>query len=132
MSVFENKHALIIEDDISAIKVLGQLLKQVGVSAHVIMDSLKVAQELAEVDVPDVIFLDLEMPISNGYSLMSLIQSDKRFEGVPVVAYTTHLSHLNSVRDAGFHSFLGKPIDGRNFAQHLERILSGEQLWIVP
>jgi CheY-like chemotaxis protein len=56
MSIFENKHALIIEDDMSAIKVLEQLLKQVGMSAHVIMDGLQVSQELAEVAVPDVIF----------------------------------------------------------------------------
>jgi CheY-like chemotaxis protein len=68
----------------------------------------------------------------NGYAVLEHIQQNEKYSGVPVVAYTTHISHLNDARRAGFHSFLGKPIDGRNFGKQLERILNGESVWEVP
>lgn len=132
MSIFDGKTALIIEDDVSAIRVLEQLLGQLDIPSEAIHDSAKVIQQLAEVAVPDVVFLDLEMPSSNGYTILEYMQKDNRFEGVPIVAYTTHISHLNDARRAGFHSFLGKPIDGRQFPVHLEKILNGEKVWEIP
>ncbi|HRF96790.1 MAG TPA: response regulator, partial [Aggregatilineales bacterium] len=81
---------------------------------------------------PDVIFLDLEMPQSNGYSVLEYIQRAPQLANIPVVAYTTHTSHLNNAKNAGFHSFLGKPIDGRRFPAMLEKILNGEPVWEVP
>jgi len=132
MSIFEGKTALIIEDDNTSIRVMEQLLKQINIPADVIWDSTKVKDQLAETDKPDVIFLDLEMPSSNGYSVLQMIQNNSKFDGVPVVAYTTHTSHLNDARNAGFHSFLGKPINGREFPANLEKILNGENVWEVP
>jgi CheY-like chemotaxis protein len=72
------------------------------------------------------------MPSSNGYTVLEYLQRNNRFDGVPVVAYTTHISHLNDAKRAGFHSFLGKPIDGRNFAKNLEKILKGQAVWEIP
>lgn len=132
MSKFEGKSALIIEDDSSSIRVLEQLLKQVNMTAEVILDSKNIQEKLEASNIPDVVFLDLEMPASNGYSVLQMIQNNNRFEGVPVVAYTTHISHLNDVRKAGFHSFLGKPVNGREFPNYLERIFNGEHVWEVP
>lgn len=132
MSIFEGKKALIIEDDLTAIKVMQQLLEQVAIPAIVIEDSYKVPEQLANIETPDVIFLDLEMPKSNGYTVLEYLQKDSRFEHVPIVAYTTHISHLNEAQRAGFHSFLGKPVDGDRFVEHLENILQGKPVWEVP
>ncbi len=132
MSIFAGKTAVIIEDDASSIKVLQQLLKQVGVSTGVLQDSYTIGEQIASLDSVDVIFLDLEMPFSNGYNVLELIQQSQHLAGVPVVAYTTHTSHLNEAKRAGFHSFLGKPLDGRHFAEQLGKILSGEAVWEVP
>ena len=132
MSKLAGKTAIIIEDDHTSIKVLEQLLKQQGVSTKTILDSSGVETNLEAVNAPDVIFLDLEMPHMNGYQVLEWIQGQEKFEDVPVVAYTTHISHLNDAKRAGFHSFLGKPIDGRNFGKQLERILDGESVWEVP
>lgn len=132
MTTFTGKTALIIEDDETSIKVMVQLLKQVGMPATIIHDSFNLSAQLEQVAVPDVIFLDLEMPQSNGYSVLEYIQRTPKLANIPVVAYTTHTSHLNNAKNAGFHSFLGKPIDGRRFPMLLEKILNGEPVWEVP
>lgn len=132
MSAMENKTAVIIEDDETSIKVLERFLNQLKVQSVVIRDSIEAVKQLQQVQNPDVIFLDLEMPRSNGYAVLELIQDMNGLDGVPVVAYTTHISHLNEAKRAGFHSFIGKPLDAQQFPQQLERILNGMPVWEVP
>jgi CheY-like chemotaxis protein len=132
MNDFEGVLALIIEDDASSIKVLRSLLTQVGADAIAISDTSLIEDELRRIERPDVIFIDLEMPANNGYSVLEIIQDDTYFDGVPTVAYTTHISHLNEARTAGFHSFLGKPIDGDRLPEFLDAILKGSDVWEVP
>lgn len=132
MIKFTGKTALIIEDDETSIKVMIQLLKQVDMTATIIKDGYDMGTQLGQASAPDVVFLDLEMPQANGYSVLEYIQQTPQFENIPVVAYTTHTSHLNVAKNAGFHSFLGKPIDGRRFPVLLEKILNGEPVWEVP
>ena len=132
MTNLAGKAALIIEDDSRSVRVLEQLLSRENMTSEAILNTHDIAEQLQIVTVPDVIFLDLEMPTTNGYTVLESIQADSRFDGVPVVAYTTHVSHLNDAKNAGFHSFLGKPLDGRQFAANLTRILDGERVWEIP
>jgi CheY-like chemotaxis protein len=76
-----------------------------------------------------VIFLDLEMPGIDGYPMLSYLKNDDRFNNVPVVAYTVHMSEMNVARQKGFHSFLGKPLDADLFPEQLAAILRGEHVW---
>ena len=79
-----------------------------------------------------VIFLDLEMPRYNGYEILAMLKSLPELAGVPVIAYTTHISHMREARVAGFDSFLGKPLNRQLFPKQLARILQGEEVWEVP
>ncbi len=131
MASFQDVRALIIEDDQTSIDVLRRLLDQLGIQADVILDSHAIADHLQNVERPDVIFLDLEMPAANGYTVLDLIRRDAFFDTTPVIAYTTHTSHMNDAKRAGFDGFLGKPLDASQFRYQLARILNGEQVWEV-
>jgi two-component system, cell cycle response regulator DivK len=132
MGKLAGKTALIIDDNSSAIRVLEQLLIRESMTSLGIQDTHNIRKHLANASVPDVIFLDLEMPFTNGYAVLETIKGDARFKNVPVIAYTTHISHLNDAKRAGFDGFLGKPVDGRVFGSLVERILNGEKVWEVP
>jgi len=124
-------HALIIDDNSDNVGVLAQLLSMEGVSYTGVLDTRRldaVLQKLARVDV---IFLDLEMPNVDGYTLLQTIKSNPTLKTVPVVAYTVHVSEISTARKLGFHSFLGKPLDADRFPDHLARILRGEGVWAV-
>lgn len=129
---FTGVRALIIEDEETSVDVLRNLLDQLEVDSSVIYSTPDMAESIGQLARPDVIFLDLEMPGMNGYEVLELIHSDSEFDGVPVVAYTTHISHMNEARRAGFHSFLGKPLRRYDFADNLRRILNGESVWEAP
>lgn len=125
----ENKYVLIIEDNATDVTVLQSLLKRSGVDSTVLFDSRRITDILEEVTIPDAIFLDLELPGISGYEVLQIIQENPNFQNVPVVAYTSHLSEMRAARDAGFHSFLGKPLKGTKFEEQIANIFDGNSVW---
>lgn len=127
----DNVHALIIEDNANDASVLSKLLRRMEISHDTLYDSRKFTQKLQEVQTPDVIFLDLEIPGMSGYEVLGLIQSMPAFNDVPVVAYTSNAAQMRYAREAGFHSFLGKPLSSTEFPAQLDRILQDQPVWEV-
>ncbi len=123
-------HALVIDDNTNNIGVLAELLRLEGVKVTTIQNPLKIDEALEQP--VDIIFLDLEMPEMDGYEVLGHFKADARLAGVPVVAYTVHVSEMITARQMGFHSFLGKPLDADKFPKQLERILQGERVWSMP
>lgn len=127
-----SSQAVIIDDNPKNVNVLARLLSNEGLSSVQITNpaKLKVALEHAE-DIK-VIFVDLEMPGMDGYQILNQLKADVRFQSVPVLAYTVHVSEINVAHERGFDGFLGKPLDADNFPGQLARILSGEPVWETP
>ncbi len=100
-----------------------------GVTSSVITDSRRLDAALADMAAVDVVFLDLEMPGLNGFDVLERLQSDPRFQKIPIVAYTVHTREIDQAAQRGFHSFLGKPLDPDKFPDQLARILQGERVW---
>jgi CheY-like chemotaxis protein len=132
MTDFGGKHALIVEDDPISVDVLKNMLTKLGMSSTVADGYTDITTLLDAGLTPDVVFVDLEMPGRSGYDVFEILKAHPATQNVPVVAYTTHISHVNQARTVGFHGFLGKPINRHEFPNHLEHILNGEPVWVIP
>lgn len=126
----QTKHALIIEDDRMSAIVLEKLLSAEGVSASSINHPALVADALDQIVQPAVIFVDLELPVQNGYEVLDQLRARFGTE-IPIVAYTVHISESVSALHKGFDGFIGKPVNRQDFPDHLRRILNGERVWAV-
>ena len=64
-----------------------------------------------ETSLPSLIMLDLNMPGKDGRELVRIIKSDKRFQIIPIIVFTTSSSHRDkkSVYDSGANCFVTKP-----------------------
>jgi CheY-like chemotaxis protein len=122
-------HVLIIDDDASSLKVMGQMLSLQEVGFTKIQDPTTFSSVVAKLSRIDVVFLDLEMPTLNGYDIFHTIRSDARFGKVPIVAYSAYDNQAATAQELGFHSFLKKPLDIDEFPNQLQRILHGEPVW---
>jgi two-component system, cell cycle response regulator DivK len=120
-------HALVIDDNAQNVKVLVQLLTKQSVTTTQVTNPSDIPNVISGLDQLDVIFLDLEMPGSDGFSVRDTLK--RKFPDVPIVAYTVHISEINAVRLAGFDGFLGKPLDNTRFPDQLARILRREPVW---
>jgi two-component system cell cycle response regulator DivK len=125
-------HALIIDDNSKNVEVLVRLLEMQQMSSTTVTRPSLLERAIEEMPDADVVFLDLEMPGANGYDILEWLKSDVRFQSVPIVAYTVHVSEIGVAHQQGFHSFLGKPVDADKFPQQLERILNGQPVWETP
>jgi CheY-like chemotaxis protein len=123
------KHALIIDDNAKNGDVLARLLAAESVTNTQLTDPTTLETIIPTLRQLDVVFLDLEMPQVNGYDVLNWLKSDTRFQHVPVVAYTVHVSEINVAHEQGFDGFLGKPLRFERFPGQLQRILNGEQVW---
>jgi CheY-like chemotaxis protein len=124
--------AVIIDDNPKNVNVLARLLSNEGLSSVQITNPAKLDAALEHAENIKVIFVDLEMPGTNGYQILTQLKADVRFQSVPVLAYTVHVSEINVAHERGFDGFLGKPLDADNFPDQLARILSGEAVWETP
>jgi CheY-like chemotaxis protein len=127
-----NLTALIIDDNANNITVLQQLLRMEGVASERLSTAKELASELDRLTNIAVVFLDLEMPVVDGYEAVSIIRAHPNFQTAKVVAYSVHVSELKVVMGMEFDAFLGKPLDADAFPEQLSRILAGEKLYFIP
>ena len=66
--------------------------------------------ELARAHLPDLVLLDLNMPVLNGWQTVRVLSQDSRTAGIPVVAFTAERfsASLGQLHDAGFTAYARK------------------------
>ena len=127
-----NVKALIIDDNRSNILVLEQLLGIENIPVVKLSATANLVADLDAIRNVEVVFLDLEMPVVDGYEALRLIKAHPNFKTAKVIAYSVHVSELNNAFDVGFDGFLGKPLSAEDFPSQLSRILRGEKVKYLP
>jgi len=129
---FTKYSALAVEDDAGGMAIIGVMMRYLGMQAYLNTTGDGVV-ELARAmkPRPDVIFLDINLPKTNGYEILKKIRADEKLKGVLVVAVTAQDadSEIPKCMAAGFDGFIGKPISRSRFPRQIRRILSGEPVW---
>lgn len=102
---------LFVDDDISAIQVMGRILSQYPEQQFA--TSGDEALEQARACRPDVILLDADMPGMSGFDLCRVLKQDPDLADVPVIFATSHpsLAFKVSAYDCGAADFVAKPLE---------------------
>ena len=74
---------------------------------------------------PDLIFLDLNMPVMNGYECLAYLKNEDRYKNIPVVIFTTSKSSndIEKSRRLGAELFFTKPSNFNTLCTKLDKIL---------
>ena len=101
-----------IDDHPNICQQIGRVLKPSGYRVISVVESFHALNVLLE-NKPDLIFLDLIMPVVNGYELCSQIRKISVLKTTPIVILTGNDGIIDRVRAkvVGANHFLGKPID---------------------
>lgn len=88
--------------------------------------------ELLKHYVPDLLFLDLEMPFKNGLECLVEIRSNPRLKDLPVVMFssTTRQSNIQTAYEMGAHLFLIKSPAFSEYASSIKAVLGLD--WSKP
>jgi CheY-like chemotaxis protein len=93
------------------------------------LDFLFQRGEYADAQKPDIIILDINIPIFNGHEVLKQIKADPILKMIPVIMLTTS-SNKKDIRltyENHGNSFITKPIDINEF---LKTILKIEEFWL--
>jgi CheY-like chemotaxis protein len=100
---------LIVEDDADLRDMMAQLLALEGFRAETVSNGREALEYLRRGDFPEVILLDLMMPVMDGWEFLRHQQQNAEFAAVPVVVLSA--VDTNSVGRLEDTAFLKKPLD---------------------
>lgn len=113
---------LVVEDDVRNRKLMSDLL---GVSGYTVIEAPngKVAVDLLRDQRPDLILMDMQMPIMDGYMATQQIKADAATRTIPIWALTSYAmpGDEEEIRAVGCDAYITKPINTRDFLQRLAR-----------
>lgn len=87
----------------------------------VLMDNLYKEEE----KLPDIIFLDLNMPMLNGYECLSDIRAEPKLQKIPVVIYSTQVNpiKIDLLKKNGANLYLQKPVSFQQLKVAIKRCI---------
>lgn len=118
------RRILVAEDDLTNQKLLRFALTKMGYGVTM-ADNGEEAVRLAQSEQPDLLLLDLYMPIMDGFRAIQSLKTDPRTAAIPIIAVTTRtlLSDRLRAKEAGCVDYISKPFEIRELREVLEKHL---------
>lgn len=117
------KIVLIVEDDEDTRGIYGTALAEHGYQVITAVNGAE-GVVLARRHRPDVILMDIRMPVMNGYQAIRYLRSYRETANIPVCAisaYAPDEREQKSADELGFNCFLTKPIDPVQVVSEIEQ-----------
>lgn len=119
---------LIVDDDVETVRLVGLMLQRQNFEV-IAANSGEQALELAKVELPDLIVLDIMMPEMDGYAVARQLRNTIETAEIPILMFTAKGQVEDKV--AGFESgaddYLTKPVHPAELVAHIRSLLSRRQ-----
>ena len=122
----DDDDALLFKEALQHLMVKANLI--IAENGHQLLTQLSISN-----DNPDIIFLDMNMPIKNGLECLSEIRSIEKYVRVPIIILSTSVADylLHAAHQAGANLYIQDPTSFSKLIQIIEKCLS-LRLDIVP
>lgn len=118
---------LLVEDDEMNRDMLSRRLMKRGYDVVIAVDGAQ-GVERARADVPDLILMDMSLPVLDGWDATRQIKADPAMRDIPVIALTAHAmaGDEEKARAAGCDEFDTKPVELSRLLGKIEDLLGRE------
>lgn len=125
----DRKKILICDDDEGITDMLELVLEETGHEIITETNSLNIKSILKE-DLPDLILLDLWMPVLSGDQVLKTLRADENTKQLPVIVISASRDGKEIALDAGATDFVAKPFDIDELLHKIEKYLNYDFLKI--
>jgi len=111
---FSETKILIVEDNKINQRILSGILEGSGIRFIIATNGMEALQELSKYyNKFDLVLMDIEMPVMDGYEATKKIRSNREFDELPIIAVTglTEQDKLKKIISVGMNGFILKPLE---------------------
>ncbi|MBF0566837.1 MAG: response regulator [Nitrospirae bacterium] len=129
---------LLVEDDQGDVDLMMEGLNKakILINMNVVDDGVKAMKYLrheapyTDSAVPDLLLLDLNLPLKDGREVLAEIKSDENLKTIPIVVLTTSDSEKDILKSysLGANCYLTKPV---NFSRFVEMVQGIQHFWLT-
>ncbi|WP_310481101.1 response regulator [Chamaesiphon sp. VAR_48_metabat_403] len=122
-------HVLVVDDDLKILAILRALLLPWGFKITTLADSQKFWKILPMCK-PDLLILDVEMPIVSGLDLCKSIRDRAEYANLPIIFLTAHTEPtlIQQVFAIGADDFVTKPVIGPEIIARITNLMERQQV----
>ncbi|MDM5272703.1 response regulator [Sulfurovum sp. zt1-1] len=128
---FAGKQVLIVDDNLINQKVLTNLFSNSGIKISLACDGQQAVEIVKSGKVKfDFILMDINMPVMDGFSATQVIRAERKFDAVPIVAFTALIleSEKQKMFSCGVNAFLAKPLNVGKLYQAMSMFISNKAI----
>ncbi len=124
---------LLVEDNLDSREGLARRLQRRGHEVVLACDGRQ-GVDLACSAAPDLILMDINLPILDGWEATRLIRAAEETRGIPIIALTAHAltSDRQKTLDAGCDDYHTKPVEFPRLLNQIESLLQGRAAAAAP
>ena len=103
---------LLVEDNDLNRDMLSRRLERLGYAIDLATDG-KEGLDVVKKSTPDLILMDINMPVMDGWEAVEVLKADPATQDIPVIALTAHAmtSDRDKAQKSGFDAYATKPVD---------------------
>ncbi len=123
--IFDKATIMIVDDIEDNRKLVASILKEHNLEFIEATNGKEAIEILKNVKV-DLIFMDIKMPVMDGYSATKIIKEDSKLKQIPLIALTASVmgKDLEKIKEYRFDGYLRKPVSHQDLIRELEKFLS--------
>jgi two-component system cell cycle response regulator DivK len=124
---------LVAEDNCANRELLTDVLQYYGYEVIEAENGSQALQKLEHTQ-PDLVVLDIGLPVLDGYAVVQRIRKNSRFGGVKVLALTAYAMNgdRRKALESGFDGYLAKPVDIDILIAEIRRLLGQKTSRTLP
>jgi CheY-like chemotaxis protein len=126
------KKILLIDDDPDDQIFFRDALQAIQPDIHCELSSScqEAFRKLEAPPLPEFIFMDLNMPVMNGFDCLVYLKNQKKYKDIPVVIFTTskNLNDISKTKQLGAKWYMTKPDDFNVLCKKLNTIIQKEAI----
>jgi two-component system, chemotaxis family, sensor kinase CheA len=113
MEKLKNKMIMIVDDDERNTFALSSYLETWEMKTMIALNGQEAIGSLLKGPKPDIILLDMMMPVMDGYETLSVLKNDDSLKNIPVIAITARAMKDDKQKclQAGAWDYISKPVD---------------------
>jgi len=119
-----SKKILVVEDQEDNRQILRDLLSSAGYEMSEAGDGQEALAAVAK-QRPDLILMDIQLPVMDGYEATRRIKSDPKTRSIPIIVVTSYAlsGDESKARDAGCDAYVTKPYSPRALLAKIKEFL---------